>query len=266
MWVANKRLIYVLFFIHRKRKTITHLWPHRFHHYFTKYTEVYWSPHSSYILKSLLSSVVFVVLISTVQSNSMLHRILICCCLLALVFSTQINGNIFSTKTQLKTILTLRDIDILDSITEKLKSERLGKHKNYSTAVVFLQYLKWPFPKKSIQFHWWRSEVLRHTDLDNGPMELSHTIYLQLLVRTIIIIYMKWVWTCLLCNNFFCIATAYRKLIVTAMHTLMYAVGTPISGQTARRACVSFRPRQSSDRSYLKIIYGDGCSTTVSRS
>jgi len=54
-------------------------------------------------------------------------------------------------------------------------------------------------------------------------------------------------------------------LIVQAMNTLMYAVAKPISGQSSRRACISFRPRQSSDRIYLRIVYGSGCSSTVIR-
>ena len=47
------------------------------------------------------------------------------------------------------------------------------------------------------------------------------------------------------------------------MQTLMYAVGTPVPGQTTRRACVFFRPRQAQDRSYFKIVYGGGCSAIV---
>ena len=47
------------------------------------------------------------------------------------------------------------------------------------------------------------------------------------------------------------------------MQTLMYDVGTPIPGLTSRQPCVSFRPREEEDTSYLKISYGDGCSSTV---
>lgn len=47
------------------------------------------------------------------------------------------------------------------------------------------------------------------------------------------------------------------------MHTLMYAVGTPIPGQTSRRTCVYFRQREAQDRSYLRTVYGSGCSATV---
>ena len=47
------------------------------------------------------------------------------------------------------------------------------------------------------------------------------------------------------------------------MNTLMYAVGTPVTGQTTRRACVYFRPKVASDRNFLKIVYGSGCSGTV---
>ncbi len=46
----------------------------------------------------------------------------------------------------------------------------------------------------------------------------------------------------------------------------MYAVGTPIPGSNDRNACVYFRPRQSTDRTYFKIEYGDGCSANVSTS
>ena len=47
------------------------------------------------------------------------------------------------------------------------------------------------------------------------------------------------------------------------MNTLMYAVGTPIEGETSRQACVSFRPRLSDDENFVKITYGSGCSGTV---
>jgi hypothetical protein len=47
------------------------------------------------------------------------------------------------------------------------------------------------------------------------------------------------------------------------MRTLMYAVGTPIAGSTSRTACVYFRPKTSSDKDYLRIVYGNGCSSTV---
>ena len=47
------------------------------------------------------------------------------------------------------------------------------------------------------------------------------------------------------------------------MQRLMYDVGTPIPGQTLRRTCVYFRPKQSQDRSYVRVIYGNGCSATV---
>lgn len=44
----------------------------------------------------------------------------------------------------------------------------------------------------------------------------------------------------------------------------MYAVGTPITDSTSRRACVYFREKTSSDTSYLRFVYGGGCSATVS--
>lgn len=60
------------------------------------------------------------------------------------------------------------------------------------------------------------------------------------------------------------VASSDKKMITDAMHTLMYAVGTPISGQTTRTACVYFRPKTSSDTDYLRFVYGGGCSATVS--
>jgi len=54
-----------------------------------------------------------------------------------------------------------------------------------------------------------------------------------------------------------------RKTITDAMNTLMYAVGTPIAGSNQRNACIFFRPRQSTDKTYFKIQYGNGCSAHV---
>jgi hypothetical protein len=54
-----------------------------------------------------------------------------------------------------------------------------------------------------------------------------------------------------------------RQMITNAMLILMYAVGTPIPGSDERSACVYFRPRQSTDRTYFKIVYGNGCSANV---
>jgi hypothetical protein len=48
------------------------------------------------------------------------------------------------------------------------------------------------------------------------------------------------------------------------MNQLMFAVGTPISGETNRQACVYFRPAQTGDSEVLKIKYGNGCSASVS--
>jgi hypothetical protein len=48
------------------------------------------------------------------------------------------------------------------------------------------------------------------------------------------------------------------------MNQLMFAVGTPIEGQTNRQACVFFRPAQTGDKEILKIKYGNGCSASVS--
>jgi hypothetical protein len=55
-----------------------------------------------------------------------------------------------------------------------------------------------------------------------------------------------------------------QKTITDAMHKLMYDVATPKPGTTQRTACVYFRPRVSTDKVFLKIQYGNGCSATVS--
>ena len=60
------------------------------------------------------------------------------------------------------------------------------------------------------------------------------------------------------------VALSHRSIIQNAIQTLMYAVAAPIPGQTIRRTCVFFRPRQSSDKTYFKVVYGNGCSATVS--
>jgi hypothetical protein len=48
------------------------------------------------------------------------------------------------------------------------------------------------------------------------------------------------------------------------MNTLMFAVGTPISGSQKRTACIYFRLREFTDTNYVKIQYGTGCSASVS--
>jgi hypothetical protein len=55
-----------------------------------------------------------------------------------------------------------------------------------------------------------------------------------------------------------------RTTITNAMNQLMYAVGTPIPGNTTRTICVYFRPAVSGDKEILKIKYGNGCSASVS--
>ncbi|CAF1432477.1 unnamed protein product [Adineta ricciae] len=55
----------------------------------------------------------------------------------------------------------------------------------------------------------------------------------------------------------------HQKMVTNAMHILMYAVGTPISGSEGRVPCVYFRPRGANDQAYLKIQYGTGCSAHV---
>jgi len=54
-----------------------------------------------------------------------------------------------------------------------------------------------------------------------------------------------------------------KKTITDAMRTLMYAVATPKPNTTDRAACVFFRPRESTDKVYLKAQYGTGCSCHV---
>jgi hypothetical protein len=55
-----------------------------------------------------------------------------------------------------------------------------------------------------------------------------------------------------------------RELIVNSMQKLMYDVATPVDGSDTRDACVYFRPRESTDKTYFKIQYGNGCSAHVS--
>jgi len=54
-----------------------------------------------------------------------------------------------------------------------------------------------------------------------------------------------------------------QQKITEAMHTLMYAVATPKPNTDERTVCVYFRPRQTTDKVYLKIQYGNGCSAHV---
>jgi hypothetical protein len=54
-----------------------------------------------------------------------------------------------------------------------------------------------------------------------------------------------------------------QQTIVNAMRTLMYAVATPVDGTTTRNACIYFRPREATDKTYFKIQYGNGCSAHV---
>jgi hypothetical protein len=62
---------------------------------------------------------------------------------------------------------------------------------------------------------------------------------------------------------YFFVASSDQAIFVDAINTLMYAVGTPIEGETSRQPCVYFRPRLSNDENFVKITYGDGCSGTV---
>jgi len=54
-----------------------------------------------------------------------------------------------------------------------------------------------------------------------------------------------------------------QATIRSAMNQLMFEVGTQITGQTNRQACVYFRPAQTGDKEILKIKYGNGCSASV---
>lgn len=54
-----------------------------------------------------------------------------------------------------------------------------------------------------------------------------------------------------------------KKKITDAMNMLMYAVGTPIANSQQRTACIYLRPRQTADKNFIKIQYGNGCSAHV---
>jgi len=56
---------------------------------------------------------------------------------------------------------------------------------------------------------------------------------------------------------------AHRSMIEEAMRILTDVTGTPITGSTARKPCVTFRPKVSSDSVFVKIQYGTGCSASV---
>lgn len=49
------------------------------------------------------------------------------------------------------------------------------------------------------------------------------------------------------------------------MKTLMYDTGTPIAWSISRYICVNFRPRQSTDKNYINIQYGNECGASVRR-
>ncbi|CAF1486185.1 unnamed protein product [Adineta steineri] len=51
-----------------------------------------------------------------------------------------------------------------------------------------------------------------------------------------------------------------RQMIETAMQHVMYDTGSPIVNSVSRTACVHFRPKQSSDATFVTIVYGQGCS------
>lgn len=62
---------------------------------------------------------------------------------------------------------------------------------------------------------------------------------------------------------FVLLASRHREMIVEAMQILMYAVANSVEGDTKRKACVYFRPREQGDKKILRITYGNGCSATV---
>jgi hypothetical protein len=55
-------------------------------------------------------------------------------------------------------------------------------------------------------------------------------------------------------------------MIQEAMRIITDVTSTPIAGSTARKTCVSFRPKLSSDLVFVKIQYGTGCSASVRQS
>ncbi|CAF0738946.1 unnamed protein product [Rotaria sp. Silwood1] len=56
---------------------------------------------------------------------------------------------------------------------------------------------------------------------------------------------------------------AHRTMIEEAINILMNTTSVPIAGSTARKQCITFRPKTSNDQAFLKIQYGTGCSATV---
>jgi hypothetical protein len=62
------------------------------------------------------------------------------------------------------------------------------------------------------------------------------------------------------------LAIEHRNIIIEAMNTPMYVVGTPIPGDIARDRSFSFRPVEESDEDFVRFGYGDGCSSTIKHS
>ncbi|CAF0972711.1 unnamed protein product [Rotaria sordida] len=56
---------------------------------------------------------------------------------------------------------------------------------------------------------------------------------------------------------------AHRTMIQEAMNKVMRDTSTPIAGSTQRKQCITFRPKTSSDKVFVKIQYGTGCSASV---
>jgi hypothetical protein len=52
-------------------------------------------------------------------------------------------------------------------------------------------------------------------------------------------------------------------MIEQAMRIVENAASTAITGSTSRKSCIRFRPKSSSDKVFLKIQYGTGCSASV---
>lgn len=55
----------------------------------------------------------------------------------------------------------------------------------------------------------------------------------------------------------------HQEMIIGAMHTLIYAVATPIPDSEDWDACVYFRLLEATDETFLTIRYDTGCSVTV---
>lgn len=59
------------------------------------------------------------------------------------------------------------------------------------------------------------------------------------------------------------IDAGHRSMIETALTILMDATKTPIAGTSSYKQCITFRPKIASDRVFVKVQYGTGCSASV---